>query len=230
MKRDCIVAGARILCVLLLLLTASVYAKGQSRTKADGETAEMLYRSGSNYYYGLGVAKDINKAAELWEKAANKGLARAQFHLANLYERGGDGLQPDPQKALNWYIMAAWQGHAEAQLILAQKYTAGDGVPQDYPTAYKWCRRAAENDNPEAQCMLSAIYSEGMGVESDYVQAYMWCKVAASHGSLKCNETRLEKLAAKLSSTQVAQALEMERLFDYQRKVLRVAPAAGGNN
>lgn len=229
MKKECLAVGARILCVLLLLLTVPAYTVGEPKLKADGETAEMLYRNGSTYYYGLGVVKDINKAINLWEKSARKGLADAQYRLGILYDRGGVGLQPDPQKSLKWYEAAAQQGHTDAQLILAEKYAAGSGVAQNYPEAYKWCRKAAERGNTDAQCMLSVLYCEGMGIEVDYVQAYMWCKVALAHGGRKCNEARLKKLGEKLTPAQVAQALEMERLFNYQREIINIAPAAGGN-
>ena len=227
MKKQANTLGALILCVLIVLLAAA-QTMGQAREAADDETAEMLFRRGSDYYYGFVVEKDINKALILWEDAANKGHAVAQYRLATLYDRGMESLAPDPQKALQLYRSAARQGYVEAQLELAERYLAGDVVEKDDAKAYQWCRKAAENGSAEAQCMLSDMYGNGLGVKLDYVQAYMWCKMAADRKSRKCNKARLKKLASSMTPLQVAEALELEKLFYYE-KALEAAPAAGTN-
>lgn len=61
------------------------------------------------YYNGEGgVERDSSKAAQWWEKAAEKGLAEAQHNIAHCYAIG-EGVGIDWAKALYW------QGKADAQ-------------------------------------------------------------------------------------------------------------------
>ena len=53
-------------------------------------------------------------------------------------EGGGDGVETDKGQALNWYQLAADQGHAKAQHNLAVLYLDGDGTERDEVTALMW--------------------------------------------------------------------------------------------
>jgi hypothetical protein len=57
-----------------------------------------MYSEGERYYYGRGVAQDYAKAAEWYEKAADKSNADAMFSLGVLYQNGW-GVLPDYAKA-----------------------------------------------------------------------------------------------------------------------------------
>ena len=48
----------------------------------------------------------------------------------------------------------AEQGHAEAQLIVADMYNIGKGVQQDNSSAISWYRKSAAKGNTEAIQML----------------------------------------------------------------------------
>ena len=61
-----------------------------------------------------GVKKDPNRAYELFESAANKGLARAQFNLGTML-MDGDGIPKNQTLALNWFKKSADQGNEQAQ-------------------------------------------------------------------------------------------------------------------
>ena len=60
---------------------------------------------------------DINEAVEWWQKAAEQGLAEAQFNLGNCYY-WGEGVAKDNEKALKWYQKAAAQGNEDAKKAL----------------------------------------------------------------------------------------------------------------
>jgi TPR repeat protein len=64
--------------------------------------------------YDIGVAKDPVEAVKWYHKAAEQGLAGAQFSLGLCF-MNGDGVAKDPVEAVKWYHMAAEQGHAMAQ-------------------------------------------------------------------------------------------------------------------
>ena len=69
------------------------------------------------YDNGEGVEKDKRKAFGWYERAAEQGLAEAQYNLGVCYEYGR-GVEKDENKAFEWYEKAAEQGHVEA----AQRY------------------------------------------------------------------------------------------------------------
>lgn len=71
------------------------------------------------YSKGRGVAKDDAEAVKWYRKAAEQGLATAQFNLGLKYERG-EGVAKDHGKADKWLHKAADQGYAPAQETLKQ--------------------------------------------------------------------------------------------------------------
>ncbi len=64
------------------------------------------------YFYleGLGVEKNLDKAVEWTQKAADHGDWDGQYNLAWFYEEG-IGLERDMAQAIFWYRKAALQGH-----------------------------------------------------------------------------------------------------------------------
>ena len=57
------------------------------------------------------MEKNIQKAVELYQKAAEQGHTRAQYNLGFCYENG-TGVKQTIQKAVDLYQKAADQGHA----------------------------------------------------------------------------------------------------------------------
>jgi hypothetical protein len=86
--------------------------------------------------------KALNKEAQEWLEAANKGDATAQYILGNMYEIGLDVPQ-DYVEAVKWYRKSAEQGDYVGQCRLGHMYSNGRGVPQDYVEAHKWYNLAA---------------------------------------------------------------------------------------
>ena len=94
-------------------------------------------------------------------------------------------------------------------------YYYGQGVPKDYVEAAKWLRKASEQGVAEAQCFLGIMYSDGRGVPQDYVQAHKWLNLAASRMTDTTDRQMAvrsrNKLAARMTAQQIAQAQEMAR-------------------
>ena len=65
------------------------------------------------YRSGRGIAKDHEKAAYWYRKAAEQGHAKAQYNLGGMFENGW-GVTEDSGEALAWYRKAAAQGHDKA--------------------------------------------------------------------------------------------------------------------
>jgi len=61
------------------------------------------------YYYGNGIRKDYEKAADCFAKAAEQGNANAQKNLGLCYY-DGEGVPQDYEKAVHWLAKATEQG------------------------------------------------------------------------------------------------------------------------
>lgn len=103
---------------------------------------DAQYRLGRMYYFGDGVAKNREEAAQWHAKAAAQGHAEAQYVLGLLYS-AGDGVREDKEKAVLLIAGAAEQGLAEAQYALGMMYQAGEDVPQNDRKASEWRAKAA---------------------------------------------------------------------------------------
>jgi len=98
--------------------------------------ADAQYAIGS-IFATYNTLKDNTDAAKWFRKAAEQGLAKAQFNLGVSYQNG-TGVPKDYNEAAKWYRKAAEQGMAEAQYNLGLTYEYGKGFPINYSEAAKW--------------------------------------------------------------------------------------------
>jgi TPR repeat protein len=97
---------------------ASLLLQGQSATSNYGEVHRLCekaaslkfspgaYCMGQLYEQGLGVERDISKAARWFSEAANMGLAVAAFRVGEMYWKG-EGLQQDRISAYEFIYLAS---------------------------------------------------------------------------------------------------------------------------
>jgi hypothetical protein len=104
--------------------------------------------------------------------------AEAWFKEGNELRRQGRAAE-----AAACFRLAAEQGHAAAQHMLAWRYFHGEGVARDYTQMAFWLRKAAEQGYAKAQCDLGGLYDNGQGVPQDYTQAAFWWRKAAEQGN-----------------------------------------------
>jgi TPR repeat protein len=119
------------------------------------------------------MPQDYAEAARCYRKAADGGLAEAQYNLGVLYEKGL-GVSRGRDSAMRWYRLAAERGVAEAQFNLAALSPPGDAA------AVSWFRLAAERGLAAAQFNLALRYRDGDGVTADNAAAYFWLTLAAA--------------------------------------------------
>jgi len=82
-------------------------------------------------------AKAFDKAAPLFEQAAEAGNRPAQYYLGLLYARG-DGVDQSFDEAFKWLQKAAMGGHPKAAYHLGEMHVKGEGVAVDHVTALAW--------------------------------------------------------------------------------------------
>jgi TPR repeat protein len=123
---------------------------------ADFGDANSMYKLGSLYENGQGVAQDYARAREWFEKAAARDNADALFRLGLLYENG-QGVAQDYARAREWYEKAAARDNADALFRLGLLYENGQGVAQDYAKAREWYEKAAAEGNADAKARLEKL-------------------------------------------------------------------------
>jgi localization factor PodJL len=120
--------------------------------------APAQFRLGGLYEKGAGVKKDLARARELYEAAADKGNGKAMHNLAVIYAEGVNG-PPDYNKAAEWFHKAANHGVRDSQYNLAILYARGIGVQKNDAEAYKWFALAADQGDKEAGIKRDEIAS-----------------------------------------------------------------------
>jgi len=150
----------------------------------DQHRLALMYKLGQ-CRDGVLIQQDLGQAAWWYRKAAEQGLAVAQFSLGAMYFNG-EGVPHDDEQAVAWFRKAADQGHAFAQLNLGRMYASasrgnlgtayyvGEGAAKDDVQAEAWYRKAAEQGNAEAQRALGRMYEDGRGAPQDGLQAAAW--------------------------------------------------------
>lgn len=159
----------------------------------DPSSAELLAKAkrgdvrgqfGLYAYLEMGKLEEVSAhEAVLWlKKAAEQGLAIAEYSLGVCYFEGKHGLDRNPTLAMNWIRRAALQGHADAARQLAKGFREGLGLPKDVSESVNWTRRAAAGGSLEAQYNLALHYLNGFGVEENWSSALEWFRRAAGSG------------------------------------------------
>lgn len=74
-------------------------------------------RLGEMYRDGVGVSRQLDRARNLFQEAAQTGNVNAMYNLARMQNDGLGGPR-DTRKALEWYTRAADEGHEEASEVV----------------------------------------------------------------------------------------------------------------
>ncbi|MFT6895921.1 MAG: ribosomal protein L31 [Paraglaciecola sp.] len=95
---------------------------------------------------------NLTSSINVWTPLAQKGDAKAQNYLGEIYEAGITGT-PDYQLAALWYQRAVDQGFKAAQVNLGFLYESGKGVSQDKAKALNLYRLAADLKDDQLEYM-----------------------------------------------------------------------------
>lgn len=147
-----------LLLPLVLLLGAPAYAEPTvdiaklQQGAAAGNAYDQL-NLGAAYDNGIGVERDIDKALQWYQKAAEQGLAEAQFNLAHLMVTE----EISAVAAAEWMRKAADQGMTDAEYLMGIIYAEGIGLDVDHSQARLWLQKAAAKGHAEAKRLLKEM-------------------------------------------------------------------------
>jgi len=108
----------------------------------------MYFLSGEN-----GFERDIKKAIDWLQTAANNSYTKARTALGMLYYEGTQ-VDRDYKTAAMWLEKSANDGDADAQFTLGTIYQRGLGVEKNNTTAIMWYRKAANQGHRNARKQL----------------------------------------------------------------------------
>jgi TPR repeat protein len=127
---------------------------------ADKGDAMSIHNLAYHYNYGLGVAQDDAKAAELYLKAAKLGVAASQNNLGWAYYTGV-GVTESLPDAIYWITKSAEQGEAFAYGSLCEISGTTALFRNDPAEAVMWCGLAVEHlTDGNAKEAAQAVYDE----------------------------------------------------------------------
>lgn len=140
------------------------------------------------------------KNAETWfSYAAAQGFAPGQLNLGMLAIQEGNY-----DFAANLMQMAAEQGYANAQHVLAHMYFRGAGVDKDVVKAQEWLEKSAAQGFMPAQADLGAwCYLQG-----DDQKATTFLKLAASQGDKGAQNLMTHMATSEAARLQAVKAVE----------------------
>jgi hypothetical protein len=170
---------------VLLFLWGAASAGAEGRTGPAGiEALRQAAEAGGaqeqcDYAVACELEGDSTEAFRWFLRAADQGLAEAQYQVGLAYSEGL-GVEADPRKAVIWLARAAAQGYAAAHFDLGVAYATGSGVEADPRKAVEWFQRGAAQGHALSECGLGWMYLDGTGVPQNFEEAYFWLNLGAS--------------------------------------------------
>lgn len=162
-------------------------------SNANSEHPEALHDLAQCYEKEGGcpvILSDEQYALHLYNTAANYGFAPSQYRLGMCFEFGQLNCEIDAYESIKWYVKAAGQGMAAAELALSSWYKNGaedhNGnqiIQQDEDTCFQWALRAANREYFPAFFTIGYYFEVGIGVTRDLEEAKIWYEKASNGGS-----------------------------------------------
>ena len=131
-----------------------------------GDPVAMLH-VGDEYLYGNnGLEKDVARAIELYERAAELGMKEANYKIGCLYVEGKD-VEKDTAKAIRHYEASAMCGHAIARHNLGcEEYDAGN-----FDIGMQHWKIAAQLGLADSLKVVKISFMNGDTTKADYAAA-----------------------------------------------------------
>ncbi|GAB5365883.1 hypothetical protein AAMO2058_001096600 [Amorphochlora amoebiformis] len=173
---------------------------------------------------GVGVGKNLELAAKLFEVAADPGgIASAGHNLGMLYI-DGEGVTQDLKKAKRWLEWAAGRGLTESMCQLGTMYSQEIGVKKDWEKALMYFRNASHLGDAQALTNIGLCYLYGDGVPQNEEKAFdCFYKAAAKNNIQACFHLALLKKDGRGCKKDYAVAMDyMERATKEEPEAMKI--------
>lgn len=165
-------------------------AKPSVMSDASAKLAQEEFKKGDRAY----ARGNFKEAVKWYRKAAERGMAEAQYSLGERYTFG-EGVPKDHVEATKWYRRAVEQGNANAEYNLGVNYDNGLGVPKNVQEAIKLFNSAAKRGNSDAQYVMGVVYFTGKGgTTKNRDKAYKWFVKAEKQGHARAKDAVTEMI------------------------------------
>lgn len=135
---------------------AQWYAKGAELGDIEAAFALGTLHAKGKGDNGIGLERNYAEAARLFEMAAAKEHALANYSLGLLFLRG-QGKGENPHRAFAHIRYAAWKGVVAAQYDLGTLYATGTGTEPNAFEAARWIEKSAKAGHAEAEIEYAVI-------------------------------------------------------------------------
>ncbi|MDE8034540.1 sel1 repeat family protein [Actinobacillus equuli subsp. equuli] len=122
------------------------------------------------YYHGKNGMRNVLKALELYQLAAEQDDEIALFQLGRIYEYGDD-VKQDDVRAYKYYEKAARKEFPLAFSKLAFCYYQGIGVEKSTHKFFEYAKKATEHNDVIGSLYLAFAYKEGVSIEPNKERA-----------------------------------------------------------
>ena len=163
----------------------SLKALGGYKQLAEENDPKAIHELAIIYLTGDQIARNINKAHELFQKASKLGNSESTYLLAKMY-LSNKTIYYDEKKAYNTFVDAANQNNAKAQLMIGRFFLLGGIVSKDYEKALHYFKLASKQKEYEANCYIAYMYASGTGVFPNFGRANAFAKDEYEKGNKLC--------------------------------------------
>ncbi len=161
----------------------AVATKPAAEEQEDGLFSFLNFKLPENVLSNKADKKKHPATIEDTIKLADKGNLEAQLLLGYSYLYGENGLQPDYDKAFEYYGKAALQNDATGLNNLGSLYYSGTGVARNPAKAAILFAKAADLGNAEAAVNIGFMHISGNGAKQDKAAALNYFEKAAATDS-----------------------------------------------
>ena len=140
-----------------------------------------MHLVGSCYRYGTGVAKDLSKAIEWYERAAESGMTKALVSFADMC-REDIGDDSSLRNGVGCLQRAVTAGSSVALAMLAEWTRDGIGMAPDAAASVVLWRKLLEVDACVAAFELAKAYEHGQGVDQSTSLAVDYYRMSREAG------------------------------------------------
>jgi len=139
---------------------------------------------GVAYEDGKAVPQDFAAAVQWYLRAADQGLAMAQYNLGLILAQGRVGVEVDVAAAIRYLDMAVAQGYGPAMTERGLMHENGLGGPVDMAAAVDLLQRASDLGDARGSDELAVLLDRGATGRQDPVRAHALFVAAALKGAI----------------------------------------------